>query len=336
VNSISYVDLHRQVFSVIEAELEAALDRLGPSAKSIRAVVAKLLEHRTFKYPLSVLPMIVHAVDTGELEPAVPLAVVHDLWWTSACYLDDLADGQGAFVAGDLDQSEALLAMTIGGNALPYLAVESPRIPEPVRGVLQAEIMKCWIYAAEGQLSDLRGEVGSATRDSVITVYRGKSGVPFGMVTAMAAELAGVEKGRVELWRDFGDVFGILWQIFNDQEDILSGRNEDLLNGTVTYLLACALEEAAPQSTERVLGLHAEARNSRRARAELLEVLLSPTVLRQYEKDINEFRAEAHRILDELAGDEAYVPILRHLVDESSRMLLANDLVSADAVSGQR
>ncbi|MFJ1602268.1 hypothetical protein ACIOHS_02655 [Streptomyces sp. NPDC088253] len=29
--------------------------------------------------------------------------------------------------------------------------------------------------------------------------------------------------------RDFGDVFGILWQMFNDQEDMLSGRNEKLL-----------------------------------------------------------------------------------------------------------
>lgn len=142
------------------------------------------------------------------------------------------------------------------------------------------------------------------------------------MITAMAAELAGVEQGRAELWREFGNVFGILWQIFNDQEDILSGRDEDLLNGTVTYLLACALEEASPEATERVLGLHAAARNSARSRAELTDVLLTPAVLGRYEKDIDEFRAEAHRILDELGGDEAYVPVLRHLVDQSARMLL--------------
>lgn len=185
--------------------------------------------------------------------------------------------------------------------------------------------MKCSILATEGQLSDLRGDAATATRDSVVTAYRGKSGAPFRMVTAMAAELAGVEKGRVELWRDFGDVFGILWQISNDQEDILSGRNEDLLNGTVTYHLACALDTSVFPSTERILRLHADARSSGDARAELVDTLLAPVVLGRYEDDINKFRGEAHRILDELGGDETYVSVIRNLVDESSRMLLRAD-----------
>jgi heptaprenyl diphosphate synthase len=195
-----------------------------------------------------------------------------------------------------------------------------------VRGTLSAEIVKCGIVAAEGQLSDLRGDAATATRDSVVTAYRGKPGAPFSMVTAMAAELAGVEKERVELWRDFGDVFGILWQLFNDQENILSGRNEDLLNGTVTYLLACTLDTSASPSAERVLRLRADARNSHDARAELIDTLLAPDVLGRYEDDINEFRGEAHRILDDLGGDEPYLSVMRNLVDDSSRMLLRADL----------
>lgn len=333
MRSMSYEDLYREVSADIEAEREETLERLGRSAKAVKEAVAELLRHRKFKYPLSVLPMIVHGIETGTLRPAVPLAVVHELWWTSACYLDDLADGQGAFVAGDLSESEALLATVISGNPLPVLVVNSPRIPESVRGALTAEVVNCWIVATEGQLSDLGGDVGAVARDSVVTAYRGKSGAPFSAITAMAAELAGVEKGRVELWREFGNVFGVLWQMFNDQEDILSGRNEDLLNGTVTYLFACAVEEAAPHYRERVLGLHADARNSHHARAELTEVLLAPDVLRRYEEDIDTFRHEAHAILDELGGDEAYVPVLRQLVDHSSRMLLQPGLVSAGAAS---
>jgi heptaprenyl diphosphate synthase len=331
---MSYVDLHRRMSADIEAEMDTALEKLGRSAKSVRETVAKLLEHRTFKYPLSVLPLMVHAVETGAPEPAVPLAVVHELWWTSACYLDDLADGQGAFVAGDLSGSEALLATVVSGNPLPILVVQSQRIPESVRGVLAIEIVNCSIVAAEGQLIDLRGDVRAATRDSVVTAYRGKSGAPFSMVTAMAAELAGVEKERVELWREFGNVFGILWQIFNDQEDILSGRNEDLLNGTVTYLLACALDEAAAQPRQHLLGLHIAARSSHQAGAELTDRLLASAVLRRYEEDINEFRDKAYRLLDELGGDETYLQMLRQLVDESSRMLLGADLVSAGTASG--
>ncbi|MER5666244.1 polyprenyl synthetase family protein [Streptomyces mirabilis] len=315
---MSYLDLHRRFSVDIDAEMEATLERLSPQAGAVRAAVAELVRNREFTYPLSVLPLIVHAVETGAPEPAVPLAVVHELWWISACHLDDLADGQSAHLGG----AEALLAAFVSGTPLPLLVVQSQAVPELVRGALSAEIVKCWIVAAEGQLSDLRGDVATATRDSVVTAYRGKSGAPFSMVTAMAAELAGVEKGRVELWRDFGDVFGILWQMFNDQEDVLSGRNEDLLNGTVTYLLACALDTSASRSTERILRLHADARNSRDAREELIDTLLTPVVLRRYEDDLNEFRGEAHRILDELGGDEPYLSVMRNLVNDSSRMLL--------------
>ncbi|MGW4993753.1 polyprenyl synthetase family protein [Streptomyces mirabilis] len=306
----------------IDAEMQATLERLAPQADAVRAAVTELVRNREFTHSLSVLPLIVHAVETGAPEPAVPLAVVHELWWISACHLDDLADGQGAHLGG----AEALLAAFVSGTPLPLLVVQSQAVPESVRGALSAEIVKCSILATEGQLSDLRGDAATATRDSVVTAYRGKSGAPFSMVTAMAAEWAGAERARVELWRDFGDVFGILWQMSNDQEDILSGRNEDLLNGTVTYLLACALDTSASHSTARILRLQADARTSRDARAELIETLLAPVVLGRYEDDINEFRGEAHRILDELGGDETYLSVIRNLVDESSRMLLRADL----------
>lgn len=319
---MSYLDIHRQFSPDIDAEMAATLERLAPQAGAVRAAVTELVRNREFKYPLSVLPLIVHAVETGAPEPAVPLAVVHELWWTSACHLDDLADGQSAHLAGGLGRAEALLAAVVSGSPLPLLVVQSQAVPESVRGALSAEIVTCMIAATEGQLSDLRGDAATATCDSVVMAYRGKSGAPFSMVTAMAAEWAGVEKGRVELWRDFGNVFGILWQMFNDQEDIVSGRNEDLRNGTVTYLLACALEAPSSRSAERVLRLHADARDSHDARAELVDALLAPVVLGRYEDDINKFRGEAHRILDELGGEEPYLSVMRNLVDDSSRMLL--------------
>ncbi len=322
MNSMSYLDLHRQVSAEVEAEIEAALERLGPSADAVRSAVGKLLKHQKLKHPLSVLPLLVHAMETGTPGPAVPVSAVHVLWWTSACYLDDLADGQGAPRADGLGANEALLASVVSGNVLPFHIIQSPRVPEPVRAALTAELVNGWTAAAEGQLSDIQGDVGSATRKSVITAYRGKSGGPFGMITAMAATLSGTTSERRELWREFGYLFGVLWQMFNDQEDILSGRNEDLMNGTVTYLLACAIEEASPQSRERILGLCAVARNSGDARSELTALLLAPSVLQQFHEDVDAFRDEACRVLDELGGDEDYLPVLRQLVDLSAQMLL--------------
>ncbi|MFP3986119.1 polyprenyl synthetase family protein [Streptomyces sp. E11-3] len=322
MNSLSYVELHEQVAPDIEAEIAAALERLGPPSSTLRNAVTRLLEHRKLKHPLSVLPMLVHAVETGTTKPAVPLAAVHVLWWTSACYLDDLADGHGAIAAGGLDENEALLASVITGNTLPLHTIASPRVPASAHGALIAEVMTGWNGAAEGQLADMRGDIGSATRRSVITAYRMKSGGPFGMITAMAAVLSGAPSERIDQWREFGCVFGILWQLFNDQEDILSGRDEDQLNGTVTYLLASAVEDASPASRERILSLHSASKTSHEARAELASLLLAPAVLARYREDITAYRDDAHCLLDKLGGDQDHVPALRQLVDQAAQMLL--------------
>ncbi|MFE7843246.1 polyprenyl synthetase family protein [Streptomyces sp. NPDC057474] len=322
MNSLSYSDLHGQVSSDIDAEIAAALESLGPSSLAVRKSISGLLAHQQMKYPLSVLPLLVHGAETSTPGPAVFLSAVHVLWWTSACYLDDLADGHGAHTPDGLGADEALLASILSGQALPIRVVQAQSVPDSVRNALTGEIVNCWIDAVEGQLRDLRGDSENASRDAVVAAYRGKSGAPFGMITAMAAILADAGTERIELWREFGDVFGILWQLFNDQEDLLSGRDEDLLNGTVTYLLACALEETTPDSRTRVAELGVAARSSAQARAELRALLLAPAVLRRFEKDLTAFRDEAHRVLDELDGDEAYLPALRQLADQAAGMYL--------------
>ncbi|MGW0823217.1 polyprenyl synthetase family protein [Streptomyces sp. NPDC002845] len=319
---MSYVDLHRQFVTDIDAEMDAVLESLGPSSESVRNAMSGLLRHQQMKYPLSVLPMLVHAVDRGDPGPAAPLSAVHLLWWTSACYLDDLADGQEVRTPDGLDGNAALLAAVIMGQSLAFRVVQSQRLPETMRNALTAEIAGGWIDAVEGQMRDMRGDLEGAGRNSVADAYRRKSGAPFRMITAMAAIWAGADGRRIQLWREFGDVFGVLWQLFNDQEDILSGRNEDLRNGTVTYLLACAVEEAASGATEHVLALCAAARTSGRARQDLTKVLLAPAVLRRYRKDLGTFRDEAHRLLGELGGDETYLTALRDLVDQAAGMHL--------------
>ncbi|MFE9465978.1 polyprenyl synthetase family protein [Streptomyces virginiae] len=323
---MSYLDLHRKVAQDIDAEIETALDRLGPIAATTRNSVAKLLEQRKLRHPLSVLPLLAHAIETGNPGPAVPLSAVHLLWWTSACYLDDLADANGASICGDLTEDEALLASVVTGNALPIQIILAQDLPEAARGALITEVLNGWIIGVDGQIDDMRGDIRSASRKSVVETYRGKSGAPFGMITAMAAIFSGTTDEKVELWREFGYVFGILWQIFNDQEDILSGRDEDLLNGTVTYLLASVLEDASPLSREHILGLCAAASRSHQARTELAGIMRTPLALDRYRSDIDGFRTEAYRILDELGGDETYQPVLRNLVDHASQMLLEAEL----------
>ncbi|UYQ64383.1 polyprenyl synthetase family protein [Streptomyces peucetius] len=321
--SMSYLDLHQKFAADIEAETEIALERLGPAAGELRNAVTGLLRNQKFTYPLSVLPLLVHGAETGVPGPAVPLAVVHDLWWTSACYLDDVADGNTSIVAGGaMGANEALLASVVTGHVLPLSILRSLRVPEEIRAVLTTEALSCATAAAEGQLADMRGDAAGATRASVLAAYRGKSSAPFRMIMAMAATLAEADTDRTETWRGFGDVFGVLWQLFNDQEDMLTGRDEDLRNGTVTYLFACALDGGSPAPAERLLSLHAAAPASHAARRELAGLLRAPTNLDRFRRDVDAFRESALRLLGELGGDKEYLPVLADLVDRSSRVML--------------
>lgn len=322
MSALTFVDLHRQVSADIDAEMELALDQLGPASEAVKASVVKLLRHQRLRHPLSVLPMLVHGVETGTLRPALPISALHVLWWTSACFLDDLADGHGAPLSAGLTQNEAVLASVISGTILPLRIIHSIPAPAPVHSALTAEIATGWTVGTEGQLRDIRADADNATRKSVIAAYRGKSGGPFSMITAMAAILSGAHPGRIARWREFGYVFGILWQMFNDQEDILSGRGEDLLNGTVTYLLTCALDDASPESRAHLLNLRTAARVCPRARAELTGLLLDRPVLDRFREDLDGFRGEALRILDGLGGDAIQAGVLRRLVDDSARLLL--------------
>lgn len=322
MSSPAYADLHKRIAAEIDAEIQHALEELGPASTAVRRSISGLLRHQRMKYPVSVLPLLVHGAETGAPEPAVPLSAVHVLWWASACYLDDLADGRGANPPRGLGADEALLAAVLSGQSLPIRIVQAQSVSDALRNALTCEIVNCGIGAMEGQLRDLRGDLGAASPESVVETYRGKSGAPYGMITAMAAILAGADHDRTELWREFGDVFGVLWQLFNDQEDLLSGRDEDLRNGTVTYLLACALDEASPVTRARLVELGAAARESDPARDELRTRLLAPAVLHRYEKDLGTYRDEAYRVLDRLGGHAHHVSALRELVDQSAGMYL--------------
>ncbi|MER7760288.1 polyprenyl synthetase family protein [Streptomyces sp. NPDC097619] len=344
---LTYRELHHALGPAVQAELTALLDGLGPDAPGVRLAAAALLRARTFGHPLETLPLLVHGVETGDPEPAVPLAAVHLLWWTSACHFDDLADAGAAPTgtapgreAGAPGPEAALLAAVLCGTVLPLRILQSSPLDPAVREALSAELVRGAVSGAEGQLADLHPDPAGAERGTVLATYRGKSGGPFGMITAMAARLAGADAPRTALWREFGEVFGLLWQLFNDQQDLLTGRNEDLANGTVTYLLAGALEDAATPVRQRLLTLAAAARTPAlatpaavraacAARAELAAHLQHAAVLDRFHADLRALRAHADRVLTRLGGDEDHLPALRALTALASAPLLRPATVPA-------
>ncbi|KAB2358089.1 hypothetical protein F9B16_48075 [Actinomadura montaniterrae] len=264
------------------------------------------------------LPMLVHGAEAGDPAPARPLAVVHLLWWAAARYLDDLTDVPGAPSAGNTAVAKRVLTALAVGGQLPARLVADLPVPDAVRLGLADEVSRVWLDAVDGQLRDLTERPSAATPASVLRAYAGKTGAPYAMAAASAARLAGAGADRAGGWRAFGRRLGVLRQLVNDQRDLASGRHEDLANGTATYLLAHLLSTLPPARRREALALHAGARHSACARAELTAWMLDEDVLDGYAASVAPLIGHAHDLLGLLGGDPAFVRGLHDLVDETA------------------
>ena len=64
MTTLAYVALHDRMADAIDAELGAAIAGLGADGESVRDAVGVLVGHQRMKYPLSVLPLLVHGAET--------------------------------------------------------------------------------------------------------------------------------------------------------------------------------------------------------------------------------------------------------------------------------
>lgn len=263
------------------------------------------------------LPLLVHGAETGEPAPAAPVAVIHLLWWASARYLDDLTDAGGAPSPGGAAGKKVLTALAVGGH-LPGRLIAGLPVGATVRAALADELSRGWLDAVDGQLRDLTERAPIASPGSVLRSYEGKTGSPYAMAAASAACLAGADGRRVAGWRAYGRALGVLRQLVNDQRDLASGRHEDLANGTATYLLVHLLAALPAARRREALALHAAARHSSSARAELTAWMLDDEIIESYADSVAPLVERAHGLLDGLGGDPGCVRELHRLVDETA------------------
>ncbi|TDE25192.1 polyprenyl synthetase family protein [Actinomadura sp. 6K520] len=268
------------------------------------------------------LPLLVHGAETWpsgtRRSPAGPIAVVHVLWWAAARHLDDLTDAPGAPSPGTVAAGKKILTALAVGSHLPARLVADLPVSGEVRAKLGDEVSRGWLEAVDGQLRDLTEPASAATPESVLRAYEGKTGAPYAMAAASAACLAGSDEGRVTGWRSFGRALGVLRQLVNDRRDLDSGRHEDLANGTATYLLVHLLTSLPAGRRREALALHAAARHSASARAELAAWMLDEEVVASYAAAVAPLVDRAHRLLRRLGGEPGRVRELHRLVDETA------------------
>lgn len=310
-----------------QADLAALIGELHTYPDAADQATAEFLERITGKAisrgsgkTMSImirLPLVVHGAETGDPQPAKLISIVHILWWAAARFLDDLADSAAAMSADPVITSKGILTALAAGTYLPMRLISAADVGPVTIKRLHAEFSRGCADAISGQLLDFDAEPANATLESVLLSYRGKTGAPYAMVCAMAAALAGADVRRTDRWRELGGKFGVLRQLVNDQLDLVCRRDEDLANGTATYLLAYYLRSLPAARKEETLALHSAAATSPEARGKLRDQMLAPSVVGGYIESVHAMVRDAHAALDELGGEPAYVAELHGLLDEA-------------------
>lgn len=320
-------DFRSRAAAQFEADMTALCDELAASPAAADPAMARFLTDffaalrvkgsQQVVSGMVALPLLTYGAETGRTAPARPLAVIHLLWWAAARYLDDLVDSHQP-TSTEADTNKRLITAIGVGSHLPTRVIARIPAPDAVRARLCEEVSRCWLDAMGGQLRDLSDEPLTAAPDTIERSYRGKTGAPYAMATATAACLAETSPDRVAAWHEFGQTFGLLRQFVNDQRDLATGRNEDLRNGTATYLLSVFLRELPAHQRTRATGLLEAAQDSPDARADLSSWMLQDDMIERYADAMLPTVHSAHERLDTLGGEPEYLAGLHALVDETA------------------
>jgi geranylgeranyl pyrophosphate synthase len=263
------------------------------------------------------LPVLVFGAETAAPMRATPVALIHTLWWAAARYLDDMIDTPQLARSDPADFNRGVMTAIAVGNYLPLNIFGDLAVSEAVRFRLITEYGNGCIDALSGQLTDLVLDAETATLDDVLRSYEGKTGAPYGMSAALAAQFAECDADRIDAWRSFGRALGVLRQLVNDQRDLVTERDEDLRNGTATYLLVHLLGTVSTARRAELIGLHRQARTSDEARAELKRAMLAADIVSSYAETIQPIVRAARDTLASLGGDPQCVTELAGLIDET-------------------
>lgn len=304
----------RSLFGQVEQAMDALVAEHTEQYRHLRSIMPAVVRNsRPDPYEFA-LPLLVYGAENGDPAGAVPIAAVHALWWRAANVIDDLSDDAASDAEPPIGRSATMMAAFNWAYVVPARVVERLPVPEQVRRTLTSEFLQACTAATEGQLADVFTDPGDATHAQVLRTYQNKSSAPYVMASAMAARTAGADDVRTERWRSFGHNLGLLGQFRNDQDDLQSGRMQDLANRTPTLHLVSLLNSAAGADRERILALLDRAHDEPAARDELLQLMLDRELVRSYLSRIDRIRDEAGRILDDLGGVAPFTAALREWV----------------------
>ncbi|MDI5969390.1 polyprenyl synthetase family protein [Streptomyces sp. SL13] len=255
----------------------------------------------------------------GQSVDAMPLCAVSRTWWAGAEVLDDIADGDFDAVAVGLSGEAALLAATACVSLVPHLIVRAQNYAPETEVRIAGEIVRESLACVNGQMDDLHSPDRPVSWRRVMVSYAGKTGAPYARDTALAAVLAGCSEEQTAAWRTFGRLFGVLRQLANDRAYRTAAEDADLANGTMTLLLAHAVEILRGPAAEKVLALRPAARRDPEARAELWRHLRSPEAADSYDARVTVLESRLSAMLRRLADPSDHRHTVEWMIKKSAR-----------------
>lgn len=300
------------VYPAVHARIERLLDDLADD-RQMHQAVALLLQTRAPEDAMLLTPLLVHDAEAENPGDAVAIASAHHLWWLAAHVMDDVIDSAPLTYNSELGAGESVMAAVCCGISLPTKLICAD-FPSATATAILREYADAWTTSNNGQIRDLRNQVGNTSCGEVLRTYRDKNGAAYGMACAAAALAAGAAPSRVEAWREFGYALGTVGQFRNDQEDIVSGEHEDLHNGTATFLLTHFLENCCTTADRRrwlaLLGSGDPAPEDLEA---LVREMTDPRCLAGYYATIAEMHDRVVTLLRDLTEGLRERPVVRQL-----------------------
>ncbi len=298
-----------------------AVEATCPRGSRLYRPVARIVQQARDSdrmFPLAVLGAL-----TGDPEPAIPVAVVSTVWWAGAGALDNLSDTRAGTrrASPGLTLAESLMGAVACLELIPRRLIECCPAPADVRGTWSEELIAASVAAANGRLADAARDTDAALSwAQVMAMYVGKTGAAYARDAVMAARLATRDTTSIGAWRAFGQLFGVLRQMHNDNAPVTPDDDEDLANGTPTLLMAHALETATPARKAELLGLRAAAMHDLESRAALRHQLHEPDIASGYTGKLHAAYHLAGSLLESIAGPSVCRDALRTRMDSTVRL----------------
>ncbi|WP_426565492.1 hypothetical protein ACPPVT_03460 [Angustibacter sp. McL0619] len=289
---------------------EIAVDRLLPFVcaefPDLLAAATRLCAvHRTRVPPARFLAVVLARAAGLSGSCSEAAMVTSAIWWAGAETLDDLADEDFAPDVYGLRSAQAMLAGVSCLTWLPYQVLVRMAPDRRTRDGWLAELASTSMHCAQAELLDVTAQAESSW-GSVIRVYHGKTGAPYGRDLAITALAGGLDRRRVRAWRTLGGLFGVLRQLANDEADTRSADPADLRHGTWTLRLAHLVEAVDSAQRPVVLALRQDAMRDAAAAQRLRALMAEPAVSADFTRRVRVMGRQALSLVDDLSspGDD--------------------------------